>query len=65
MSLVDALQAAVGAANVIVDGDLSAWEVDWRKRYRGRALQWHPQAGQRAGPALRRAALFHWLKRTG
>ena len=38
MSLVDALRAAVGAANVIVEGDLSAWEVDWRKRYRGRAL---------------------------
>ncbi|MEP7101935.1 MAG: FAD-binding oxidoreductase, partial [Burkholderiales bacterium] len=38
MSLIDALRAAVGAANVLVDGDLSAWEVDWRKRYRGRAL---------------------------
>ena len=38
MSLIDALRAAAGAANVIVDGDLSAWEVDWRKRYRGRAL---------------------------
>ena len=38
MSLIDALRAAVGTTNVIVDGDLSAWEVDWRKRYRGRAL---------------------------
>ncbi len=38
MTLVDALRAAVGASHVIVDGDLSAWEVDWRKRYRGRAL---------------------------
>jgi len=38
MSLVDALRGAVGAAHVIVDGDLSAWEVDWRRRYRGRAL---------------------------
>ncbi|MES2101697.1 MAG: FAD-binding oxidoreductase [Pseudomonadota bacterium] len=38
MNLVDSLRAAVGTTNVIVDGDLSAWEVDWRKRYRGRAL---------------------------
>jgi FAD/FMN-containing dehydrogenase len=38
VSLSDALRGVVGAANVIVDGDLSAWEVDWRKRYRGRAL---------------------------
>ncbi|MBC8055261.1 MAG: FAD-binding oxidoreductase, partial [Rhizobiales bacterium] len=36
-ALVDALRAAVGAAHVHVDGDLSAYEVDWRKRYRGRA----------------------------
>ena len=28
----------VGAAHVLTDGDLSAWEVDWRKRYHGRAL---------------------------
>ncbi len=33
-----ALRDAVGAAHVLVDGDLSAWEVDWRRRYRGRAL---------------------------
>ena len=38
MSLLEALRAAVGAANVLSDGDLSAWEVDWRKRYRGQAL---------------------------
>lgn len=36
--IIDALRAAVGAANVLTDGDLSAYEVDWRKRYRGRAL---------------------------
>ena len=33
-----ALRAAVGEAHVHVGGDLSAWEIDWRKRYRGRAL---------------------------
>ncbi|MBQ0945064.1 FAD-binding oxidoreductase [Ideonella sp. 4Y16] len=37
-TLLDALRATVGAANVLHDGDLSAYEVDWRKRYRGRAL---------------------------
>ena len=38
MSLLGALRDAVGAGNVLVDGDLSAWEVDWRQRHRGRAL---------------------------
>ena len=36
--LIDALRAAVGAEQVLTEGDLSAWELDWRKRYRGRAL---------------------------
>ena len=36
--LIEQLRAAVGERHVHVDGDLSAWEVDWRKRYRGRAL---------------------------
>jgi len=37
-ALLTALQGVVGAAHVLADGDLSAYEVDWRKRYRGRAL---------------------------
>ena len=37
-ALLDALRAAVGADHVLTEGDLSAWELDWRKRYRGRAL---------------------------
>ena len=36
--LLDALRSAVGAAQVLVEGDLSAYELDWRKRFRGRAL---------------------------
>jgi FAD/FMN-containing dehydrogenase len=36
--LIAGLQAVVGERNVLTDGDLSPWEVDWRKRYRGRAL---------------------------
>lgn len=38
MSLLDDLRAAVGASQVLTDGDLSAYELDWRKRYRGKAL---------------------------
>jgi FAD/FMN-containing dehydrogenase len=37
-ALLDELRSAVGAAQVLIDGDLSAWEVDWRKRWHGRAL---------------------------
>ncbi len=38
MTLLAELRAAVGPAFVLHDGDLSAYEVDWRKRYQGRAL---------------------------
>jgi FAD/FMN-containing dehydrogenase len=37
-SLLDQLRQLVGAANVLTDGDLSSWEQDWRKRWRGKAL---------------------------
>ena len=36
--LLQALRAAIGETQVLSEGDLSAWELDWRKRYRGRAL---------------------------
>jgi len=36
--LLDTLAATVGPAHVLTDGDLAAWEQDWRKRYRGKAL---------------------------
>ena len=32
------LMAICGQSNVLFDGDLSAWELDWRKRARGKAL---------------------------
>ncbi|HSW03290.1 FAD-binding oxidoreductase [Aquabacterium sp.] len=38
MALLDALRSALGSAHVLHDGDLSAWELDWRKRWRGKAL---------------------------
>jgi FAD/FMN-containing dehydrogenase len=37
-TLIESLRQAVGAAHVLCDGDLSAWEQDWRRRSRGRAL---------------------------
>lgn len=36
--LIEQLRAAVGAGNVLVDGDLSGYEMDWRKRSQGKAL---------------------------
>ena len=36
--LINQLTALVGKTNVLVDGDLSAYELDWRKRSRGKAL---------------------------
>jgi FAD/FMN-containing dehydrogenase len=36
--LLQRLGAICGAANVLSEGDLSAWEQDWRKRVRGKAL---------------------------
>ena len=38
MSLLAVLRDAVGATQVLTEGDLSAWERDWRRRWRGRAL---------------------------
>jgi FAD/FMN-containing dehydrogenase len=36
--LLNTLRQIVGAANVLNEGDLTAWELDWRRRERGRAL---------------------------
>src|SRR3954468_14879523 len=37
-TLLESLRAIVGAQHVLTEGDLSAWEQDWRKRMRGKAL---------------------------
>jgi FAD/FMN-containing dehydrogenase len=37
-TLLDELRRLVGAAHVLTEGDLSAWEQDWRKRAHGKAL---------------------------
>ena len=36
--LIEKLRAIVGTPNVLTDGDLTAWEQDWRKRSRGKAM---------------------------
>ena len=37
-ALLGTLRRVVGDAQVLTDGDLTAWELDWRRRWRGRAL---------------------------
>ena len=37
-TLIEELRAICGPAHVLTEGDLSAWEQDWRKRMRGKAL---------------------------
>ncbi len=36
--LIEQLRATLGPAHVLTEGDLSAWELDWRRRWRGKAL---------------------------
>jgi FAD/FMN-containing dehydrogenase len=36
-ALLGALRAIVGDRHAFADGDLTPWELDWRKRYRGKA----------------------------
>jgi len=38
IELIQTLRELVGSAQVLTDGDLSAYELDWRKRWRGKAL---------------------------
>ncbi len=37
-TLLDTLRAIVGPTHVLNEGDLTAWEQDWRRRVRGKAL---------------------------
>ncbi len=37
-SLLSTLRSIVGDAHVLTEGDLTAWEQDWRRRVRGKAL---------------------------
>jgi FAD/FMN-containing dehydrogenase len=57
-----ALQQAVGAGMVLVDGDLSAWEQDWRKRWRGRAAAVVRPGSTAEVAAVVRACAAHGLE---
>jgi len=59
VSWVDEVRAIVGAANVIDAGDLAAYEIDWRKRYRGRALAAVRPASTAEVAAVVRACATH------
>ena len=53
------LRTAIGPAQVLVDGDLAAWEVDWRRRWHGRALAVVRPASTAEVAAVLRAAARH------
>ena len=57
--LIEALQQAVGAAHVLTEGDLSAYEHDWRRRARGRALAVVRPASAEQVAAVVRACAAH------
>ena len=59
-ALLDELRALVGAAHVLTEGDLCAWEQDWRRRRRGRAL-----AVVRPGSTAEVAAVVRACARAG
>ncbi|QIL43504.1 FAD-binding oxidoreductase [Acidovorax sp. HDW3] len=59
-ALLDELRALVGAAHVLTEGDLSAWEQDWRRRRRGHAL-----AVVRPGSTAEVAAVVRACARAG
>jgi FAD/FMN-containing dehydrogenase len=58
-SIVQALREAVGTDHVLTEGDLSAWELDWRKRFRGRALAVVRPASAAEVAAVMRACVAH------
>ena len=58
-ALLAALRAAVGAAHVLTDGDLTAYEQDWRKRWRGKALAVVRPASTAEVAAVVRACAAH------
>jgi len=58
-ALLRALRDGVGSAQVLSDGDLSAWELDWRKRFHGRALAVVRPADTAQVAAVLRACAAH------
>ena len=58
-ALLDALRGCVGSDQVLTGGDLSAYELDWRKRFRGRALAVVRPADTAQVAAVLRACAAH------
>lgn len=58
-SLFQDLRHIVGINHVLTEGDLSAWEIDWRKRYHGRALAVVRPANTGEVAAVVRACILH------
>ena len=59
MSLIDTLRGIVGTAHVLTEGDLSGYELDWRKRYRGQALAVvRPESTEEVAAIVRACATF-------
>ena len=57
--LLDELRHIVGAAHVFTEGDLTAWEQDWRKRSHGKALAVvRPAATQEVAQVVKACADF-------
>ncbi|WP_394756684.1 FAD-binding oxidoreductase [Rhodoferax sp.] len=57
--LLDELRHIVGAAHVFTEGDLTAWEQDWRKRSHGKALAVvRPAATQEVAQVVQACAAF-------
>jgi FAD/FMN-containing dehydrogenase len=59
VALLAQLRAALGDAHVLADGDLSAYEQDWRKRWRGKALAVVRPASTEQVAAVVRACAAH------
>jgi FAD/FMN-containing dehydrogenase len=58
-AVLHALRQAVGPSQVLTEGDLSAWEQDWRRRWRGRALAVVRPASTAEVAAVVRVCLAH------
>ena len=58
-ALLQTLRGCVGAEHVLTDGDLSAYELDWRRRFHGRALAVVRPASTAEVAALLRACAAH------
>src|SRR5450830_1671863 len=63
-TLLDELRHIVGNAHVFTDGDLTAWEQDWRKRSHGKALAVvRPACTEDVARVVKACAAHHLLQR--